>query len=93
MSKVYVAFREAPAKPIPKPRMLASNSQTKLKADMREHIGSEWTVALYDLKPNVETLCALAMGKLKEMDAESSTRYRVNDSGQLREIVEKPKKK
>ena len=80
--KIYVAFRtdeEIPTR-------IASPSFTKLKESMKEAgAGAEFTVALFDFKPSVGNVCQ-AIVDVTELDAESSTDYRVNDSGQLREV-------
>jgi hypothetical protein len=80
--KVYVAFRtdEDP------PTKQASPSFTKLKEQMKEAgVGAEFTVVLYDIKPNVENLCK-AIVDVTDLDAESATDFRVNEAGQLREV-------
>lgn len=80
--KVYVSFRTD----IDQPTKLASPSMTKLKADMKlEGDGAEFTVVLYDIKPNVENLCA-AIVDVTDLEAESSQDYRINAQGQLREV-------
>lgn len=84
--KIYVAFRTDTEQI----ERMASPSMTKLKAQMKgpedePHVGAEYTVVLYDIKPNVENLCK-AIVDVTDLDAESSTEYRVNAQGQLREV-------
>ena len=83
--KVYVAFRTDEIEDA-EPTRLASPSFTKLKEQMKEAgPGAEFTVALYDFKPNVANVCQ-AIVDVSELDAESATDYKVSDSGQLREV-------
>ena len=80
--KIYVAFR-TDTDPVEK---MASPSFTKLKEQMKETgEGAEFTVALYDFKPNVENLCK-AIVDVTDLGAESASDYRVNAQGQLREV-------
>lgn len=80
--KIYVAFRTD----VEPPTRMASPSFTKLKEQMKEvGAGSEFTVALYDFKPNVGNVCQ-AIVDVNEIGADSATEYRVNDQGQLREV-------
>lgn len=97
--KVYVAFRTDDDVPEGLPTKMANPSFTKLKAMMKgemgtdgeklkkpiDMVGAEFTVVLYDFKPNVANVCQ-AIVDVTELDAESATDYRVNDQGQLREV-------
>jgi len=80
--KIYVAFRTD----TDEVERMASPSFTKLKESMKKAgEGAEFTVALYDIKPNVENLCK-AIVDVTDLGADSSTEYRVNAQGQLREV-------
>jgi hypothetical protein len=80
--KVYVAFRTD----VDPPTRDASPSFTKLKEAMKgAGAGAEFTVVLYDFKPNVANVCQAIMD-VTELDADSATDYRINDHGQLREV-------
>jgi len=47
--------------------------------------GAEFTVILFNFKPNVENLC-LAIVDITDIPAESATEYRINPQGQLRVV-------
>lgn len=97
--KVYVAFRTDDDVPEGMPTKMANPSFTKLKGMMKGELdqngeklkkpidmsGAEFTVVLYDFKPNVANVCQ-AIVDVTEIGAESATDYRVNDHGQLREV-------
>jgi len=97
--KIYVAFRTDEHDDDDIPQRMATPSLTKLKLMMKGEAGPdgeklkkpiamagcEFTVALYDFKPSVGNICQ-AIIDITELDAESSTDYRVNDHGQLREV-------
>ena len=84
--KIYVAFRTDDDPPEDAALKMASPSFTKLKEQMKEAGGgAEFTVALYDFKPNVGNVCQ-AIVDVNEIGADSATDYRVNDQGQLREV-------
>lgn len=97
--KIYVAFRTDDGAPEDAPTKMANPSFTKLKSMMKGEMspdgvklkkpidmsGAEFTVVLYDFKPNVANVCQ-AIVDVTELDAESATDYRVNDHGQLREV-------
>lgn len=80
--KIYVAFRtdgEAVEK-------TANGSFTKLKEFMKETgDGAEFTVVLYDFKPNLANVCQ-SITDVTELEAEWSKEFRINSSGQLREV-------
>lgn len=77
----------------------ANPSFTKLKGMMKGELdtngeklknpldmkGAEFTVVLYDFKPNVSNICQAIMD-ITELPADSATDYRINDHGQLREV-------
>lgn len=95
--KVYVAFRmdENEADD----QRFANGSMTILSKMMKGTVdkegkerkkpvdmsGSEWTVVLYDFKPNVANVCK-AIVDVTDITAVSGKDYRVNDHGQLREV-------
>ena len=80
--KVYVSFRTD----VEPNTRIASPSFTKIKEALKTHDkGAEFTVVLFDFKPNVENLCK-AITDVTEIDAESATSYRINAQGQLRAI-------
>lgn len=84
--KVYVAFRTDDVDDEDIPKRMASPSFTKLKESMKEAGGgAEFTVVLYDFKPNVANVCQ-AIADVTELEATSATDYRINDQGQLREV-------
>lgn len=84
--KIYVAFRTDEVEDEDVPKRIAGPSFTKLKEQMKEAgAGAEFTVALYDFKPNVENVCK-AIVDVTDLGADSATDYRVNDHGQLREV-------
>jgi hypothetical protein len=80
--KIYVAFR-TDVEPNTK---IASPSFTKLREELKGNDpGAEFTVVLFDFKPNVENLCK-AIVDVTEIPADSATEYRINAQGQLREV-------
>lgn len=84
--KIYVAFRTDEVEDEDIPKRIAKPSFTILKGLMKEAgPGAEFTVALFDIKPSVGNVCQ-AIVDITELDAESSTDYRINDHGQLREV-------
>ncbi len=84
--KIYVAFRTDEIEDEEVPKRFAGPSFTKLKESMKDAgAGAEFTVVLYDFKPNVANVCQ-AIVDVTELDADSATDYRVNDHGQLREV-------
>lgn len=84
--KIYVAFRTDDVDDEDALMRMASPSFTKLKESMKEAgSGAEFTVALYDFKPNVDNMCK-AIVDVTDIGADSATDYRVNSSGQLREV-------
>jgi hypothetical protein len=93
--KIYVAYRtdgDAVEK-------MALGSFNKLKAVMKgthnmtgkklkkpvDMIGAEFTVVLYDFKPNLDNICQ-AVTDPQELPALESYEYRVNEHGQLRQV-------
>jgi hypothetical protein len=83
MPKIYVAYQTAgPAIG----QRLASGSITTLKTRMRPIPASEWTVATYDLKPTVKTLCVV-IENIVEMEHEVLEKMAVNEAGQVRKVV------
>jgi hypothetical protein len=97
--KIYVTFRTDDDAPEDAPTKMANPSLTKLKLMMKGEMspegeklkkpidmaGAEFTVVLYDFKPNVANVCQ-AIVDVAEIIATSATYYRVNDHGQLREV-------
>jgi len=80
--KVYVAFRTD----VEPTTRIANPSFTKLKGLLKDHDpGAEFTVVLFNFKPNVENLC-LAIVDITDIPAESATEYRINPQGQLRVV-------
>jgi hypothetical protein len=80
--KVYVSFRTD----VEPNTRIASPSFTKIKEALKEHEpGAEFTVVLFDFKPNVENLCK-AIVDVTEIQADSATDYKINAQGQLREV-------
>ena len=80
--KVYVAFR-TDGETVEK---LANGSYTKLQKEMKEEgAGAEFTVVLYDFKPNLANVCQAVMD-VTELPGEWSKEFRINDQGQLREV-------
>lgn len=79
--KVYVAFRTD----VDPPPRLASPSFTKLKKQMVITKNADYTVALYDIKPNVENLCK-AIVDVTDLDAEEAMYFHVNEQGHLRSV-------
>jgi hypothetical protein len=80
--KLYVAFR-TDAKPKKK---LASGSFTKLKERVKETKleDSEWTIVLFDVKPNLDNCCQLVENVAK-LEGEWAKDFRLMASG-LREV-------
>ena len=79
--KIYVAFRTD----VDPPTRLASPSFTKLKKELQQTKNASYTVALFDIKPNVENLCK-AITDVTELEADEATDYIVNAQGHLRKV-------
>jgi hypothetical protein len=80
--KIYVAFRTD----VEPPTRIASPSRTKIKEALKGYeAGAEFTVVLFNFKPNAENLCK-AIVDVTEIDAEEATSYRINVQGQVREV-------
>lgn len=79
--KLYVAFRTD----VDPPTRTARGSFTILKKEMKEAgEGAEFTVVLYDIKPNLENLCQ-AIEDVTELDADWTADYYIKQD-QLREV-------
>jgi hypothetical protein len=82
MPKIHVAYRtDAGGAGM----RLASGSSTEIKARMRQTVGSEWTVATYEIKPTVKTICTI-IENIVGMAHESIEKMVVNQSGQVRKM-------
>jgi hypothetical protein len=80
--RIYVAFR-TDGDVVEK---TASGSFTKLKEVMKSGgDGAEFTVVEYNFKPSLGNVCQAIMD-VTELEAEHSQEFRVNSSGQLREV-------
>lgn len=79
--KLYVSFRSD----IEPPTKMASGNFNKLKKRMKDEgeEGAEYTVGLFDIKPNLENLCQ-AIEDVTQLPADEITEY-VIKNGQLRE--------
>ena len=78
--KIYVSFEQTGADSVEK---MASGSLTKLLNKLRKQ-GGEFTVALFDVKPNVDNICKLIVD-VTELEAEWVREYVAAD-GRLREV-------
>ena len=65
------------------PKRLASGSATTLKKLMAGYPETKWTVAVYNFKPSVENIITI-ITDLTALEADESTEYRINASGQVR---------
>jgi hypothetical protein len=93
--KIYVVFRTDTEET----ERTANGSLTKLKGYMKgthnalgeplkkpvDKTGAEYTVVLYEFKPNLTNVCQAVMD-VTELDALKSWEFRINNIGQLREI-------
>lgn len=52
-------------------------------------LGSEWTVVHFMIKPDVPTLCKILREGITSLDYEWSKDFRINQQGQLREVIAK----
>lgn len=88
MPKIYVAFQQPnslDSASAPTPLVYASGSMTTLKQRVKDNPDTEWTVAVYAIKPDVATICQI-IESVSEMEAETAENFRVSSSGNLRKI-------
>ncbi len=85
MPKIYVAFQTAGPSV---GQRLATGSIETLKKKMRPVKASEWTVATYNMKHAVSTLCDI-IEDLMSIDYEVLVLEKmiVNEAGQVRKVV------
>lgn len=83
MPKIYVAYQTAGQAVGTR---IARGSITSLKSSMRPCPMSEWTVATYNIKPTVKTICTI-IENIVDMDHEVLEKMVVNEAGQVRKVV------
>lgn len=87
MPRIFVALRQEKVDGVPK--RLCTGGLAGMKTAMKEYPGSSWAVALYEFKPNVETLCILLkdIGSKKALKlVTESYEFEVNDKGRLKQL-------
>ena len=93
--KIYVAFRTD----VEPNKKMACGSMTILKGRMKgthgatgkklkkpiDRIGAEFTVVLYDFKPNLTNVCQ-AISNVTELPGTWELEFKINEQNQLREV-------
>ena len=81
--KIYVAFRTD----VDPPTRTAEGSFNKLKRRLVDTIGAEYTVATFDIKPDLVSICA-AIVDVTTLEADEAAQYKVNERRQLRKVLD-----
>jgi len=80
VSKIYVAFTPTGAR-------IASSSATILREKVRVYPDTQWSVYLYQLKGNIDTMVLMMEGDLTKLPApQPLEHWKINASGQVRKF-------